>query len=508
MPPSSPSNRFAVFRADASAAIGAGHVRRCLALAQALEGEGWRIAFAAGAGSREAVPELAGRGRRVLDLAADEADEAAALAARWPEGCELLVVDHYGRDARFESACRPWARRILAIDDLAGRAHDCDLLVDPSAPGDTEAARPGRAAGCRALLGPAYALLRPEFADLRLAMAARPSRAERPRILISLGATDPRNATGRVLRDFADSPFSADIDVVLGGGAPHLAEVRAAAARLRPEAKVHVEPPRPWDLMAAADLAVGAPGTAAWERACLGLPGVLIVTADNQRGVAARLADAGAAVVLGDAAALQPGAVVGAVAALAADDARRHGMSRRARALCDGLGARRVAAEVDPPRARDGAPVRLRPAAMADAEPMLAWQRHPGTRRFARNPRVPERDEHLAWLAAKLDDPGCILNLVLHHDEAAGVLRLDRLKAGAFEVSIAIAPERHRLGLAAAALALARRLLPEAELRAEVLPENEASAVLFRRAGYEPLGDGWHASRPASHESRRVGAAH
>ncbi|MEE9209826.1 MAG: GNAT family N-acetyltransferase [Kiloniellales bacterium] len=139
--------------------------------------------------------------------------------------------------------------------------------------------------------------------------------------------------------------------------------------------------------------------------------------------------------------------------------------------------------------ARDGRPVRLRPATMADAEVMLRWQREPWTRRYARNPAAPTAEEHQRWLADRLADPGCLFNLILHGDEPAGVLRLDRIDSdqdpdNTYEVSILVAPDRHRLGIGKAALHLVRQLLPEAELRAEVLPGNVASDTLFRSAGY------------------------
>ena len=148
-----------------------------------------------------------------------------------------------------------------------------------------------------------------------------------------------------------------------------------------------------------------------------------------------------------------------------------------------------------PVPARDGRPVTLRLAEPGDAELLLAWQRDPRTRRFARNPEIPTPEEHAAWLADKLADPGCIPAIVLHRDSPAGALRLDRMAdpedGTAFEISLSLDPDSYRRGIGRAALALARRLLPNASLKAEVLPENVASQELFKNAGYV-LKDGMY----------------
>lgn len=125
---------------------------RCLTLAAALQGAGWRCAFACNPEAAQTVKAL---GEAGLPVAPAE-----GLAAAWPDGCDLLVVDHYGLDAGWEAAQRPWARRVLAIDDLADRPHDCDLLLDGNL-GRQAVDYAGRVpAGCTLLVGARYALLR------------------------------------------------------------------------------------------------------------------------------------------------------------------------------------------------------------------------------------------------------------------------------------------------------------------------------------------------------------
>ena len=462
------------FRVDATPAIGGGHVMRCLSLATALAEVGADCRFHCAPGSAETVPALAASGHEVAgpDLGAE---------ADW------LVVDHYGLDAEYETGARRLAERVLVIDDLANRPHDCDLLLDQTPGRDASAYDGFVPEGCAVLAGPDFALLRPAFAARRDAALARHCESEgvAQKLLIACGSSDPANLTSRAL-DAAED-LDLETTAVLGAAAPHLESVRARCGRLL------VEPEDMAGLMVDADIAIGAGGTSSLERCCLGLPSLIAVIADNQTDNAAALAARGAACDLGPASDLTRENLAKQLAELAGDDRARGAMARAAATLCDGLGARRVAMQMLPERARDGRAVVLRKAQAGDSATMLTWQQHPDVRRWARNPTPPSPEEHDAWMAAKLDDPGCLLNVIERDGESVGVLRLDRLDNDGprYEVSILIAPKHQGGGLAQAALALARRLVPEAALVAEVKPENAASHALFRSAGYRPTETGY-----------------
>ncbi len=484
-------SKLALFRADASAATGSGHVRRCLSVAAALKRDGWTCRFAVGEESLTVVPELiAGsfEARALKPSALRDADE---LRRSAPDGCDLLIVDHYGLDRAYESASRKFARRILVIDDLADRDHDCDALVDATAGRNADDYAAHVPAHADLLLGPAYAPLRPEFAIARARRATHPR--DHRRMLINFGGTDPDDATGSVLAALAHMrlPDDLHIDVVLGHGARHVAQVTARISAMSDRFQLHLDAPDMVSLLAASDIAIGAGGVSALERCCLGLPSILIVIADNQRLVANSLAEAGAARLARDGEDAARQAI-----ALLEDRPAQRTMAAVAASLCDGRGAARIAAWIDPERAKDGAPVRLRPVMPDDEAVTFAWQMQSETRRFARETRVPTPEEHRAWFAARRIHPDCLYNIVLHGDEPAGTVRLDR-RDGGWEVSIGIDAARHGIGLGRSALALARRLVPEAPLLAEIHPGNDASRALFARAGYDKDGP-WYVNRPHS----------
>jgi len=478
---------LAVFRADASAAIGGGHVARCLALAAALADAGWRCALAARPGTVETVPAAAALPLIRLPEGA-VADDPAALAATLPEGCDLLVIDHYGWTEAEERAARRIARRIACLDDFAARRHDADLVLDPTPGREAGAYRGLVAPGCMVLAGAAWAPLGQRFRAAR--DAALEARAGRPpgRLLVALGMTDPANATLRVLEGIREARFEGAVDVVLGAAAPHRA---AVAAALPPGARLHLDPPDIPALITAADLAIGAGGVAALERACLGLPSLLVEVAGNQRAAIAGLVAAGAARTLGPLGTLSAGAVADALDTCLADTAGLTAMAKAAALLCDGLGAARAAIALAPERARDGARVWLRPATAADSDVLLEWQSEPGARAHFRTPSVPSRAEHEAWMAATLSDPRRLLHVLSRDGEAAGYVRLDRHRGhDAYEVSILVAAAFRDRGVASAGLRCARRLVGASPLTAHVLPANSPSRRAFAAAGFAEEGDG------------------
>ena len=340
-----------VIRADGGALLGGGHIARCRALAGELARRGWRCAFAVSEETAATMHGLAASGVEVLALAPGltPADEAAELRARWPDGAALLIVDHYKRDASFEGPCRPWADGILVIDDLADRPHDCDLLVDATLGRKPERYGQSVPAGCRLLLGPAYALMRPEFAAARAASLERRHVPVLRRVLVSFGSTDPVDATGVCLDALALSGFDLDIDVALGAAAPYLERVRRRVATMR-RTRLHVETEAMAELMAAADCALGAAGGTSWERCCLGLPTFVAILVENQMGNAAALATAGGARVAGR---WEPRIGKAMVRELGLLTPERLGqMSAAAAALCDGSGIFRVAEAIEQLRPR------------------------------------------------------------------------------------------------------------------------------------------------------------
>lgn len=490
-----------LFRVDASREIGSGHVMRCLCLAEALRtaGHACRFLCRRRQGDLIAVIEAQGFECTVLpatedvragaewlgaSMAAEIGQSRAAVAAEAPD---WLVVDHYALDADWERAVAPEGTRIMVIDDLADRPHACDLLLDQqltNQPADYAALIPDRG---RMLLGPAYALLRPEFAELRPAAEARVRNWPPARILVNLGGVDPENATRAVLDTLAcsDLPDGCAIDVVMGRNAPHVETVRGCAATSRLDVRVTVDVTDMGARMLAADLAIGAAGTTSWERACLGLPSLMLSIAENQLCVADALDRAGAAVNLGPL--WEPGWQDRLLAGLAALSAlgRIAEMSATCRALVDGAGTARVVEALTAPQ------LTLRPCTLDDTERVWCWREADGASRFYRSCQPTPWTMHEQWFRAALKDPRRALFIVEQDGEAVAHLRFDRPDTGLAVIGLAVDPARKGTGLGLGTVALALRHARQMfwpGLAAEVHLNNAASARVFERNGFRQVG--------------------
>ena len=335
-----------LFLADAGPEVGGGHVMRCLTLARVLVERGAECAFVESRAAAPVLRRFGWPGQTLLAMIGAEDLQglltfAAGLADRFDP--QLIVVDHYGVGAEAEAQLRAPGRRVLAIDDLAVRRHDCDLLVDPGFGRRREAYEDLIPAHAAALVGPTYALVRPEFAAARQRALSRRAKHEPVRrALVALGLTDVGAITRRAVAALLPQLGDVRLDVAIGAEAAS----REALVRLAHNDRrihLHVDTDEMASLMADADVAVGAGGSSTWERATVGLPSITVVLADNQRDVAQQMGAAGLSLAL-DAA--QPDferQLVQTWRELAADPALRWRLASSSSDACDGHGGPRVA---------------------------------------------------------------------------------------------------------------------------------------------------------------------
>lgn len=329
-----------IVRVETSAALGAGHAMRCLALAEEWRARGGRVVFV--------MSELpASFARRLqaqqLEFLAQRgpvgsgADAAATASLAGEIGAGWVVVDGPMFGAEWDAAF-PSDLRLLRIDDEALRGQfRADAILNQNL-GASDADYPRLATDCRRLLGPRFALLRREFQAARSATGLRGSR-----VLVTLGGTDPARATERVLAALG-RPEAAEIeaDFVVGPSNPRREELLQAIRPFAPRLRAVLAPDDLPERMATAPFAITAGGTTLYELALFGTPMLVIATAENQRRTAERFGEALAAQYVGWHSELPPEQLATQVAAFRRDLPRRTVLGEAASRLVDGRGASRV----------------------------------------------------------------------------------------------------------------------------------------------------------------------
>ena len=429
-----------LLRADSDIRMGTGHVMRCLALAQAWQDAGGQAGFAAARLSPGLEAQLANHGMRLEKVAADpgtedDAGQTSELARRL--GAEWVVLDGYHFPGRFQQALTQAECRVLVIDDYGHAEHYwADWVLNQNLHAEESLYR-RREPRTHLLLGTRFALLRREFWSWHGRERVIPEVARK--VLVTLGGSDPDNVTAKVIRALQKINLEGfEAVVVAGTSNPHWPQLEAAVAGS--EAAIHVRSfvaDMP-ELMAWADVAVAAGGTTSWERACMGLPSLVVILADNQRELAEASAQVGIGWNLGPHQRLTVAAIAEALERLMKDAAARANMARRGPELVDGQGAARVV------RTLCDTEIWLRPAGAEDCRLIWEWANEPTVRSASFSTEAIPWERHQQWFAAKLNDPGCAFFIGVNESGVPiGQLRCDMSDRTAV-ISISLDPARPR----------------------------------------------------------------
>lgn len=348
-----------VIRVDASIHVGTGHVMRCLTLAHQLRTAGCTVTFVCRETAGHLCDLIAQTGFEVWRVSEGSdwpgPHDSAALSefdahqthkhlAKTSDPFEWLIVDHYGLGSEWETRLRPYVRNILVIDDLGNRMHDCDVLLDPAYGESGEKYRDLLSPGTMTLCGSQYALLRPEFAETRQHLRAWIPLSENPLIHVFFGGHDPTGQTLRFSRLLLDNFAHLKLRVAIGQSFAHTCPLEALAQAFPDRLEWQQGVADMAAHMADCSVAVGAPGTATWERACLGLPSAYLAMAANQVAILEQLASRGFCAYLGPCAAISDQEFVTGFTRFIQSESDLATMSALGREQFDGRGALRVTA--------------------------------------------------------------------------------------------------------------------------------------------------------------------
>ncbi len=356
-----------IIRADSSQTIGSGHIMRCLTLAKALRGLGKSVEFICRAHSGNWDSQITKQGFKVHSLPHPKQYKTQVNLKGYAEWLgvdqqidarettkiisktqvEWLIIDHYALTLEWEHQLRPFTQNIMVIDDLFERHHDCDLFLDMAVNRRSIDYQKKLPKHCKLLLGTEYSLLRSQFLKYRpIALKRREENQNIMRILVAMGGSDPLNATNWALREIESANIDAEVDVVMGEHAPYSMEIKERITQMKTRVNLHFQIDNMAEFMTQADLAIGAAGTTSWERCCLGLPTLVLVTEDNQKNIAQALHARGAIINLGWFHSIQQNQLKEILIELLKDRKRIFLMAKKAALICDGEGIQRVTREM------------------------------------------------------------------------------------------------------------------------------------------------------------------
>lgn len=375
-------------RVDSGTIIGIGHLMRCFTLANELRQRGVNIVFICREHLGNVISYLEDADYQVYRLtmppmlsvvpddystwigASEQQDATDTLRLLNQQTYDWMITDHYGLGIVWEKIIRPKMSKILVIDDLANRVHDCDVLLDQNYFGleMDDRYQSLLPSACIRLMGPKFALLEPRYRLLHEILPPHDGFVHR--VLVFFGGTDANNQTYKVL-EALNAPDLAHlaVDVVVGKNYSDIDNLVALVSR-RPGTTLHQNMPTLSGLMAKADMAIGAGGATTWERMCLGLPTISISLADNQKQCTQLLSAQHLQYLLTAAASASQLEWRQAILQFIKDPNNIQEMSERVKCLVDGFGVNRVVRVL---LGEASLQINLRPVKQADKNVMDDW---------------------------------------------------------------------------------------------------------------------------------------
>ena len=480
-----------IIRADASTQIGAGHLMRCLALAQAWKDAGGEVTFI-----------TACRSEGLLQRLRDEEFDIKLLPSAYPDTADWnitrgilaghpggwLVLDGYNFDDAYQQMVKEAGHRLLVIDDMAHLKHYyADILLNQNL--HAEQLHYSCEPYTRLLLGTHYVLLRREFLAWKEWHRKIPEVARR--VLVTLGGGDPENNTLKVIQALQEVGIpDLEATVVIGASNPHAGVLEQAAKQSCIPIHMVRDAKNMPELIAWADAAVSGGGSTSWELLFMGVPSLFLIVADNQRYIAEYVGNQGFGKNLGLAQNISTESLTEAITSLAKNFNLRATISQKVGQIVDGQGAQRVVSTMQKPPTGE---VKLRPASFDDCRLLWEWANDPVVRAASFSTELIPWEEHVNWLRRKISEPGCHHYIIVlsGNDFPIGQMRFDSMGNEA-EIHVSITSDLHGHGYGSQAILMASKQVYKetaiTRIYANIKPDNSYSVRAFANAGFQSDG--------------------
>ena len=494
-----------VIRTDASQKLGSGHIMRCLTLAENLRNLGITIEFITRNHPGNLSEQVERKGFKVHSLINIDKTQSQTnlikqekllgvkqltvsnatvqiLANRRPD---WIIVDHYSLDYRWEEKVRPYTKKIMVIDDLANRKHNCDLLLDQNYIYDQTRYDQLLLTDTIKLLGPKYALLRKDFIKNR--KNHNQNNFIIKNVFVFFGGTDFDNLTIMSLKALSQPKLKhLSVDVVIGSANPHKLKLKTEIDK-HPNMELYIQIDNMAELMAKADIAIGAGGTTTWERMVIGIPSIVVTLADNQVDLTRDLSQDGYINWIGNADQVDEWVIYNALIEAIKNPDQLREQACSCQNLVNGKGAQVVAdLLINGPSADI---LVMRRAKSSDALLYWCWANDLTVRESAFNQKSIKWRGHQIWFEKRLKDVNAIL-LILECDfGSVGQVRFDRSGSN-YKIDYSIAKQFRGFGLGKEMLKKAIDYLQEKHaytLIGEVKKGNLASKKIFEELGFSKI---------------------
>ncbi len=277
-------------RADGNQRIGAGHLMRCLSIADRLRDLGRPPVFLTGDTAASGLIQEHGFFALSMDTPYDQMEQELPVLEKVLRNGrpQVFLADSYFVTKAYLQAVHALVPTVY-MDDLDQAVYPVDGLINYNIYGGLLDYSDYEKTGARLLLGPAYAPLRAEFSDIRPRVFSGIRR-----VLVTSGGTDPMDFIGRFLAEILGKEAFRDLEYycVLGRFNQNADRLRD---QFRNEPGIHLlqNVTNMSDYMKKCDLAISAGGSTLYELCACGTPTIQYTLADNQLGAARAFSEQG-----------------------------------------------------------------------------------------------------------------------------------------------------------------------------------------------------------------------
>ena len=470
------------FRCDSSLEIGSGHVQRCKTIAFQFLKLGFKVEFIFS-------PHLDKINEKILAsdfpshyLSAtnlsqiEDANECGSIISKSSSKPNIVFVDHYSLDSRWESQVRKLGK-LVVIDDLANRPHDCDLLIDNNFSLNLkEKYQKLIPENTTLILGPKFSFIKSSLIEQKNKKLS----TQRDFVLVFFGGTDPDNYTGKFIDCLEKVHTQRKYKILISKSHKYLTDFENKNDGTNYE--ILIQPANLAEIFCLASIYFGSGGTITWERMFLGLPGVVISIADNQIQIAQELAISGQQIYLGHANSINFIEAITKIEALSADKNWLELTSKKNSELVGCLKAETVISELYK--------IGLRQVELSDAEFLFRLRNDPSVVSMFMSTEAFSFESHLSWVNEAIKVPSSFF-IMESFSQPIGQVRINSENY----LSVSIIPEARGRGFAALGLILAidsnykQSEQNSKTYNAQIKAENVSSIRTFESAGFKKVSE-------------------